>query len=138
MAKVYPDGSSYAWTPEMGENGIIIRMSKSTAGSYDWCVQQMWLQQNNVYTREYNGCSVQLNCTNVTGALEGTPVRAASAGGDHALVLTEAQRSIDEAVSGALSDVIEMHDFRGKAGASAVKPSAARSWRQRAAAIEFF
>jgi len=46
MAKVYPDGSSYAWTPEMGEDGIIIRMSKSTAGSYDWCVQQMWLQQN--------------------------------------------------------------------------------------------
>ena len=46
MAKVYPDGSSYAWTPEMGDDGIIIRMSKSTAGSSDWCVQQMWLQQN--------------------------------------------------------------------------------------------
>lgn len=46
MAKVYPDGSSYAWTPEMGKDGIIIRISKSTTASYDWCVQQMWLQQN--------------------------------------------------------------------------------------------
>tara|TARA_Y100001937_G_scaffold120000_1_gene176550 strand:- start:368 stop:1276 length:909 start_codon:yes stop_codon:yes gene_type:complete len=44
--KIYDDGSSYAWTPEMGEDGIIIRISKSTAGSIGWCVQQMWLQQN--------------------------------------------------------------------------------------------
>tara|TARA_R100001510_G_C7654050_1_gene212634 strand:+ start:686 stop:1594 length:909 start_codon:yes stop_codon:yes gene_type:complete len=44
--KIYDDGSSYAWTPEMGEDGIIIRISKSTAGSLGWCAQQMWLQQN--------------------------------------------------------------------------------------------
>lgn len=44
--KIYDDGSSYAWTPEMGEDGIIIRISKSTAGSIGWCVQQMWLEQN--------------------------------------------------------------------------------------------
>jgi len=44
--KIYDDGSSYAWTPEMGKDGIIIRISKSTAGSIGWCVQQMWLEQN--------------------------------------------------------------------------------------------
>lgn len=46
MVRIYDDGSSYAWTPEMGKEGIVIRMSKSTAGSSNWCVQQMWLQQN--------------------------------------------------------------------------------------------
>jgi len=46
MTKIYDDGSSYAWTPEMGEDGIVIRISKSTAGSLGWCAQQMWLQQN--------------------------------------------------------------------------------------------
>tara|TARA_Y100001938_G_scaffold150386_1_gene241082 strand:+ start:7114 stop:8031 length:918 start_codon:yes stop_codon:yes gene_type:complete len=46
MVKIYDDGSSYAWTPEMGKDGIIIRISKSTAGSLGWCAQQMWLQQN--------------------------------------------------------------------------------------------
>jgi hypothetical protein len=46
MAKIYDDGSSYCWTPEMGKDGIIIRISKSTAGSLGWCVQQMWLEQN--------------------------------------------------------------------------------------------
>ena len=46
MVKIYEDGSSYAWTPEMGEEGIIIRISKSTLGSVDWCAQQMWLDQN--------------------------------------------------------------------------------------------
>ena len=45
MSKVYDDGSSYAWTPEMGEEGIVIRISKSTAGSIGWCGQQMWLEQ---------------------------------------------------------------------------------------------
>lgn len=45
-AKIYDDGSSYCWTPEMGKEGIIIRISKSTAGSLGWCVQQMWLEQN--------------------------------------------------------------------------------------------
>lgn len=46
VAKIYDDGSSYAWTPQMGEEGIVIRISKSTAGSIGWCVQQMWLEQN--------------------------------------------------------------------------------------------
>jgi len=46
MVKIYEDGSSYAWTPEMGKDGIVIRISKSTAGSLGWCAQQMWLQQN--------------------------------------------------------------------------------------------
>lgn len=44
--KIYDDGSSYAWTPEMGEKGIIIRMSKSTLTSPKWCAQQLWLQHN--------------------------------------------------------------------------------------------
>jgi hypothetical protein len=44
--KIYDDGSSYAWTPEMGKEGIIIRMSKSTLTSLEWCAQQMWLKQN--------------------------------------------------------------------------------------------
>ena len=44
--KIYDDGSSYAWTPAMGDEGIVIRISKSTAGSIGWCAQQMWLQQN--------------------------------------------------------------------------------------------
>jgi hypothetical protein len=43
--KIYDDGSSYAWTPEMGKDGIIIRMSKSTLTSPLWCAQQLWLQQ---------------------------------------------------------------------------------------------
>jgi hypothetical protein len=46
MVKVYDDGSSYAWTPEMGKDGIVIRISKSTVGSLGWCAQQMWLQHN--------------------------------------------------------------------------------------------
>ena len=46
MSKIYDDGSSYAWTPEMGEEGIVIRVSKSTVGSLGWCAQQMWLEQN--------------------------------------------------------------------------------------------
>jgi len=44
--KIYNDGSSYAWTPEMGKDGIIIRMSKSTLTSPSWCAQQLWLQHN--------------------------------------------------------------------------------------------
>jgi hypothetical protein len=46
MVKIYDDDSSYAWTPEMGKDGIIIRISKSTVSSLGWCAQQMWLQQN--------------------------------------------------------------------------------------------
>ena len=46
MIKIYEDGSSYAWTPKMGEDGVIIRISKSTLGSLSWCAQQMWLQHN--------------------------------------------------------------------------------------------
>tara|TARA_R100001015_G_C4633784_1_gene199242 strand:- start:4176 stop:5090 length:915 start_codon:yes stop_codon:yes gene_type:complete len=46
MIKIYDDGSSYAWTPSMGEKGIVIRMSKSTLTSLGWCAQQMWLQHN--------------------------------------------------------------------------------------------
>lgn len=45
MSKIYNDGSSYAWTTEMGKEGIVIRMSKSTLTSPLWCAQQMWLQQ---------------------------------------------------------------------------------------------
>ena len=44
--KIYDDGSSYAWTPEMGKEGVIIRMSKSTLTSPSWCAQQLWLQHN--------------------------------------------------------------------------------------------
>ena len=44
--KIYDDGSSYAWTPEMGKDGIIIRMSKSTLTAPSWCAQQLWLQHN--------------------------------------------------------------------------------------------
>ena len=44
--KIYDDGSSYAWTPELGKEGIIIRISKSTLTSVGWCAQQMWLEHN--------------------------------------------------------------------------------------------
>ena len=44
--KIYDDGSSYAWTPEMGKDGIIIRMSQSTLTSPSWCAQQFWLHHN--------------------------------------------------------------------------------------------
>jgi len=46
MVKIYEDGSSYAWTTEMGEEGVVIRMSKSTLTSPLWCAQQMWIEQN--------------------------------------------------------------------------------------------
>ena len=46
MTKIYDDGSSYAWTPEMGKEGIVIRISKSTLTSPLWCAQQMWIEQN--------------------------------------------------------------------------------------------
>tara|TARA_R110000787_G_scaffold208786_5_gene318789 strand:+ start:7669 stop:8583 length:915 start_codon:yes stop_codon:yes gene_type:complete len=45
-AKIYDDGSSYAWTPEMGKDGIIIRISKSTLTAPLWCAQQMWIDHN--------------------------------------------------------------------------------------------
>ena len=44
--KIYDDGSSYAWTPEIGKDGIIIRMSKSTLTAPLWCAQQMWIDHN--------------------------------------------------------------------------------------------
>jgi len=43
---VYDDKSSYAWTPEMGEEGIVIRISKSTLANTKWCSQQLWLSKN--------------------------------------------------------------------------------------------
>ena len=36
--------SSYAWTPDMGDN-VIIRVSKSTLSNSDWCLQQLWLEK---------------------------------------------------------------------------------------------
>ena len=42
---VYDDASSYAWTPEMGEDGVKIRISKSTLSSSKWCPQQLWLSK---------------------------------------------------------------------------------------------
>ncbi len=42
---VYDDQSSYAWTPEMGEEDIIIRISKSTLTASKWCPQQLWLSK---------------------------------------------------------------------------------------------
>lgn len=42
---VYEDQSSYAWTPEMGEDGIVIRISKSTLGNIKWCAKQLWLSK---------------------------------------------------------------------------------------------
>lgn len=44
--KVYDDGSTYAWTPEMGKDGIILRLSKSSLTSSKWCFQQLWLSKN--------------------------------------------------------------------------------------------
>jgi len=46
MVKIYDDGSSYAWTTELGKEGIVIRISKSTLTSPLWCAQQMWIEQN--------------------------------------------------------------------------------------------
>jgi CRISPR/Cas system-associated exonuclease Cas4 (RecB family) len=42
---VYGDQSSYAWTPEMGEDGIVIRVSKSTLTSSKWCPKQLLLSK---------------------------------------------------------------------------------------------
>ena len=42
---VYEDQSSYAWTPEMGEDGIVIRVSKSTLTSSKWCPKQLLLSK---------------------------------------------------------------------------------------------
>jgi len=42
---VYDDQSSYAWNHEMGEDGIIIRVSKSTLANTKWCPQQLWLSK---------------------------------------------------------------------------------------------
>jgi CRISPR/Cas system-associated exonuclease Cas4 (RecB family) len=49
---VYEDESSYAWTPEMGSDGIVIRVSKSTLTNSKWCPQQLWLSKNNVVPQE--------------------------------------------------------------------------------------
>ena len=45
LTLVYDDQSSYAWTPEMGEDGIVIRVSKSTLTSSKWCPQQLLLSK---------------------------------------------------------------------------------------------
>ncbi len=38
------DGTSYAWTPEMGKE-CIIRISKSSLSTFKWCPQQLWLSK---------------------------------------------------------------------------------------------
>tara|TARA_R100000406_G_scaffold86017_1_gene69762 strand:- start:1076 stop:1993 length:918 start_codon:yes stop_codon:yes gene_type:complete len=45
LTLVYDDQSSYAWTPEMGEEDIVIRVSKSTLTASKWCPQQLWLSK---------------------------------------------------------------------------------------------
>ena len=45
LTLVYDDQSSYAWTPEMGEDGIVIRVSKSTLTSSKWCPKQLLLSK---------------------------------------------------------------------------------------------
>ena len=48
MTHIYDDTkaqSTYAWTPEMSKDGIIIRISKSTLTSMKWCPQQLWLSK---------------------------------------------------------------------------------------------
>ena len=45
LTLVYDDQSSYAWTPEMGDEDIVIRVSKSTLTSSKWCPQQLWLSK---------------------------------------------------------------------------------------------
>ena len=49
---VYEDESSYAWTPEMGEDGVKIRISKSTLSSSKWCPQQLWLSKTHAVPEE--------------------------------------------------------------------------------------
>tara|TARA_R110002020_G_scaffold351713_4_gene564899 strand:+ start:1217 stop:2140 length:924 start_codon:yes stop_codon:yes gene_type:complete len=38
------DGTSYAWTPDMGKD-CIIRISKSSLSTFKWCPQQLWLSK---------------------------------------------------------------------------------------------
>ena len=45
LTLVYDDQSSYAWTPEMGEEDIVIRVSKSTLTSSKWCPKQLLLSK---------------------------------------------------------------------------------------------
>ena len=45
LTLVYDDQSSYAWTPKMGEEEIVIRVSKSTLTASKWCPQQLWLSK---------------------------------------------------------------------------------------------
>lgn len=49
---VYEDNSSYAWDPEMGEKGVVIRVSKSTLSSMKWCPQQLWLSKKYAVPQE--------------------------------------------------------------------------------------
>ena len=49
---IYEDESSYAWTPEMGEEGVKIRISKSTLSNTKWCPQQLWLSKTLVVPEE--------------------------------------------------------------------------------------
>jgi len=45
LTLVYDDQSSYAWAPEMGEEDIVIRVSKSTLTSSKWCPKQLLLSK---------------------------------------------------------------------------------------------
>ena len=45
LTLVYDDQSSYAWAPEMGEEDIVIRVSKSTLTASKWCPKQLWLSK---------------------------------------------------------------------------------------------
>ena len=45
LTLVYDDQSSYAWAPKMGEEDIVIRVSKSTLTASKWCPKQLWLSK---------------------------------------------------------------------------------------------
>jgi len=49
---IYEDHSSYAWTPEMGKEGVKIRISKSTLANTKWCAQQLWLSKTHDVPQE--------------------------------------------------------------------------------------
>ena len=48
MTHIYDDTetqSTYAWTPKMEDENIVIRISKSTLTNMKWCPQQLWLSK---------------------------------------------------------------------------------------------
>ena len=49
---IYEDSSSYAWTPEMGKEGVKIRISKSTLSNTKWCAQQLWRSKTHSVPQE--------------------------------------------------------------------------------------